>query len=492
MSAVNALGTQSKSPKSKFLRLYSLFLATEKHKSETRSQTSGFGVERARLENLETIDEEIEQDGAQSDGFLYYLQGLVRIEMNNKKGARDSLVQSVIKYPCNWSAWKALKAACPEYSLASSLDLPKHFTAQFFHASLCLDVQRPVEALSTLGELSKIFPNGDSLLLNAALAHNGLQNYDEAQQLFEELLVRDPNRIDGMDAFSNILYVKEANIPLSQLARRCTEDDPYRPETCCVTGNYYSLRGQHEKAVVYFRRALRLDQSYLPAWTLMGHEYVELKNPPGAIEAYHRAVQLDPYDYRAWYGLGQTYELVNMPLHALHYYRKAVTLRPKDARMWNAMAHCYASTAMDEKEVAVSCYRRALPHDREGVALRQLAFLHQKMGERDQAAHYFLLNLERVEADGLSNSSDAVEALQFLADYYQSLGNLELAQQYYLRLLDYGVPQQREAAKASLREITEAIDRNRQRETSGGSGSPGAMMLSTPGSDMGMTPTPPR
>jgi hypothetical protein len=39
------------------------------------------------------------------------------------------------------------------------------------------------------------------------------------------------------------------------------------------------------QAVLYFRRALRLDRHYLSAWTLMGHEYVELKNPPAAIGA---------------------------------------------------------------------------------------------------------------------------------------------------------------------------------------------------------------
>ena len=39
------------------------------------------------------------------------------------------------------------------------------------------------------------------------------------------------------------------------------------------------------QAVQYFQRALRLDRAYLSAWTLMGHEFVELKNPPAAIGA---------------------------------------------------------------------------------------------------------------------------------------------------------------------------------------------------------------
>ena len=42
----------------------------------------------------------------------------------------------------------------------------------------------------------------------------------------------------------------------------------------------------------------------------MGHEYLEMKNISGAIQAYRNAVDygilinLDPRDFRAWYGLG--------------------------------------------------------------------------------------------------------------------------------------------------------------------------------------------
>ena len=92
-----------------------------------------------------------------------------------------------------------------------------------------------------------------------------------------------PAHLQGMDIYSNILYVKEEFAALSALAHRVAASDKYRPEACCVVGNYYSLRGQHERAVQYFRRALRLNPAYLAAWTLMGHEYVELKNPPAAI-----------------------------------------------------------------------------------------------------------------------------------------------------------------------------------------------------------------
>lgn len=51
-----------------------------------------------------------------------------------------------------------------------------------------------------------------------------------------------------MDIYSNILYVKEAFASLSHLAHRASTTDKYRPESACIIGNYYSLKGHHEKA----------------------------------------------------------------------------------------------------------------------------------------------------------------------------------------------------------------------------------------------------
>ena len=78
--------------------------------------------------------------------------------------------------------------------------------------------------------------------------------------------------LGGDDIFSNVLYVKEAKAELSHLAHVAFRHGKYRPETCCILGNYYSLKAQHERAVTYFQRALRLDRRFLCAWTLMGHE----------------------------------------------------------------------------------------------------------------------------------------------------------------------------------------------------------------------------
>lgn len=121
---------------------------------------------------------------------------------------------------------------------------------------------------------------------------------------------KDPYRLDDIDIYSNMLYVMPKLSKLAQLAKDYCMIDRNRAETCCligssklvihhrppaefgsrVAGNYYSSRGEHQKAITYYKRSLQLNRDYLPAWTLMGHEYVEMKNSHAAIEAYRRAV----------------------------------------------------------------------------------------------------------------------------------------------------------------------------------------------------------
>jgi len=131
--------------------------------------------------------------------------------------------------------------------------------------------------------------------------------FDEAEEMFDTIVQTDPYRLDDLDVYSNILYVMEKSSKLAYLAQLATKTDKFRVETCCIVGllplstflfneigNYYSLKSEHEKAVTYFRKALKVNRNYLAAWTLLGHEYLELKNTHAAVEAYRRAVGSNP------------------------------------------------------------------------------------------------------------------------------------------------------------------------------------------------------
>ena len=107
-----------------------------------------------------------------------------------------------------------------------------------------------------------MFPRSTYILVQKAMVYYLERQYDDAERLFEEVLRRDPYRLEHMDAYSNILYVHEKDAELSFLAHNAIKWDRYRPETCCIIGNYYSRKRQHEKAVQYFTRAISIDKDW--------------------------------------------------------------------------------------------------------------------------------------------------------------------------------------------------------------------------------------
>ena len=60
--------------------------------------------------------------------------------------------------------------------------------------------------------------------------------FDEAEEMFDQIVQTDPYRLDDLDVYSNILYVMEKSSKLAYLAQLATRTDKFRVETCCVVG----------------------------------------------------------------------------------------------------------------------------------------------------------------------------------------------------------------------------------------------------------------
>eukprot|EP00004_Rigifila_ramosa_P027240 TRINITY_DN8784_c0_g1_i1.p1 TRINITY_DN8784_c0_g1~~TRINITY_DN8784_c0_g1_i1.p1 ORF type:complete len:363 (-),score=84.90 TRINITY_DN8784_c0_g1_i1:2-1027(-) len=331
----------------------------------------------------------------------------------------------------------------------------------FFRMYVTVELQmtgpeKQLETLSPIAVASGItqaLPSSACAASHLALAHYHSHEFDTAERLFEELQARDPCRLEHLDTFSNILYIRQDRVKLSRIAHRAVQTEKYRPETCCVVGNYFSSKGEHERAIQYFQRALRLNRRFASAWTLTGHEYLELKNCDAAIDAYRRAVDVAPRDYRAWYGLGQAYELLKMHNYSLHYFRKAALLRPRDARMWCAVAQAYVS--LDRFSDAIRCFLRAHAYgDQEGTAVLDLAKLLAHQGEKSSAAYYYKLVLDGLPTPA-AGGQGAVLAIKYLAQYFLEAGNLSEAEHYALMLHDQAA-KDRDDGRQLLKQIQEA------------------------------------
>jgi len=445
----------AKSSRVVFLHFYSKYLAGERKRVD--SETDVIVSTEANFQYLKDLRADLQklhESGENIDGYTLYLYGVVLKKLGLNEEAKAILLKSVRTEPCLWSAWQELAFFVKDRSTLSSLCLPDHWIKQFFLAHCYLELLLNDEAMEIYFALQKTgLKESTYIMAQLAIAYHNKRDLDQAVESFKKLTDEDPYRLDNLDTYSNVLYVKDQRVELAHLAHHTVQIDKYRPETCCVVGNYYSLRSQHAKAVLYFQRALKLNPNYLSAWTLMGHEFMELKNKSAAIQSYRHAIEVNPRDYRAWYGLGQTYEILKMHSYCLYYYKKAQELRPNDSRMLMALGDSYEK--LDRPHDALKCYWKAhcLGDMERTVALFHLARLYEKTEDSDQAAAAYHQFIDESEGDAISEDRDQQSrAYRFLAHYHFKQGQLDDAFGYAQKCTQYA--DTREDGKALLKEIT--------------------------------------
>lgn len=425
------------------------------------------------------------EEKSNSQGWLDYLYGVTLMKSKSENLAKQWLLRSVNINPYNWAAWQELASSIGSLEELQQISehLPRNIMTFMFHIYCSQELyQTTPEVYNTLTEIQKIFPRSAFLQQQKALLYYHSRDHQEAMQLFDGLIAEHPHRLDGLEIYSNLLYVLPNRPKLATLAATASDTDKFRPETNCILGNYYSLISEHEKAVLHFRRALALDRAFQAAWTLMGHEYIELKNTQAAIESYRRAVDANRKDYRAWYGLGQGYEMLECYSYSLFYYQRAAALCPGDPKMWAAVANAYAKC--DKLANAVQAYKRALvvgsQVDNSSAAgsfasgksadplaqavggaldpqiLYDIALLYERDGAWEEAAAYMELTLAQEEGPedgdvGLGVMQITSRARLWLARWCHRSGELARAMELANELCQDGV--EVEEAKGLVRDI---------------------------------------
>ncbi|KAJ3059630.1 Anaphase-promoting complex subunit 23 [Podochytrium sp. JEL0797] len=436
--AASLLPEADATPPARFLRLYAQFLSADA----------------AQTQRDERMAELWKKTGpSEKDPFVLFVFALVAIKVKQTENAIDLLVSAVAAFPLLFAAWEELASiivspdqlqqilkTLPPTATQSTNPCYTHFL--FATSNHLATLHEASHNLSTLKTLTN--PSSTCIQLAEASMYYHHQDHPTSISLFNQIYTAHPFLLDKCDEYANALYVLEDAPTLSHLAHRCNQVDEYRPETCIAIANYYSIRGEHEKAVAYLKRAVVLDKGNSLPWTLIGHEYLEMKNQAAAIEVYRKAVDINERDFRAWYALGNLYQMLKMPLYALFYFQKATNLKSYDSRFWAGLGSCYED--LTNFPDAIRCYKRALTVDESvrrgtsgGGVLIKVARLYDRWSamsaggsgggssqEAAAAVYYrqvFLVcsgfareNGEKGDSQE-TNHADALEAVEFLLRY---------------------------------------------------------------------------
>lgn len=146
----------------------------------------------------------------------------------------------------------------------------------------------------------------------------------------------------------------------------------------------YEKRGDSEKAVEAYKKALE-EAPYDPwIWINMGVSYQRLNMTEDALECYNRAIEIYPLDADAWSNKAIALRILGRVEEAIECYDKALEIDPGDAGIWSNKG--VALRALGRMKEAIECYDRALeidPYD-VGTWLNKAVAL-QRIGRIEEA-----------------------------------------------------------------------------------------------------------
>jgi tetratricopeptide (TPR) repeat protein len=163
------------------------------------------------------------------------------------------------------------------------------------------------------------------------------------QQLKGEALEAQDQRADAEAAYEAALKVQpdllDALLPLAKLKRirlACDEAVPLyeRAERVKPTadgayglGFCFGSLQQDEKAVDYYRQAIKRDPSFAVAWTGLGTSLVKTGKVAEGIASLKKGLAIEPRMSDGWYMLGLAYQAANEPALSKQAFDRAEALR---------------------------------------------------------------------------------------------------------------------------------------------------------------------
>ncbi len=211
--------------------------------------------------------------------------------------------------------------------------------------------------------------------------------------------------------------------------------------------------GRANEALYAYAQVVALDPTHVDAWQEIGDLQLAAKNFDAARQAYVSLLTANRSQWRAYNGLGVISDYEGEPERAIAYYRDALDLNPTSAIVLNNLG--YARFRVGHLDTAVEHLKSAIAQD---------------PGYRPA-----WVNLGRVYAvkrrypDALSVMMEAMAA----PDAYNEIGyiamrqdDLDIAESYLRQAVDSS-PTYFEAAYANLKEVTEAIAKQRRARARG-------------------------
>jgi len=243
--------------------------------------------------------------------------------------------------------------------------------------------------------------------LNTAFKYHKSGQLPEAEIIYRQVIEEEPENYNALNLFGLLLFQHKRYDEAIIYVEKAVDINPI-PYFHINLGNIHSAKGDSDKAIDFYKKAIALEPDNADPWFGLGICHKNKKEYDKAIEYYGKAINIKPSFFSAYVNLGNIYKLKNELDKAVKYYKEAIMFNQNDPDIYNSLGLVYFDRY--EIEEAVYCFEKAIKIKPSfESAYINLGNVYKTKGKIKQALHYFNL---------------AIEMNPNNYDSYVSLGNL--------------------------------------------------------------------
>jgi tetratricopeptide (TPR) repeat protein len=299
---------------------------------------------------------------------LTYLQQVVDNEPDYAKG-HEQLGEALL------ALGRAEEAIEP---LQKALTLnPAFEAAQFKLGKALISLGREKDAEQVFEAFMRQAPHRQRLAEAAELHRNG--EYQEAEQVYREILKQDPDNISAMRLLAllavKLEHFRDAVVLLKQVVKLAPDFHDARLDLGHAQVELHEL----EDAVATMETAIRLDPSSYAARIGLANALARSSKTADALAAYEAAIASRPEIAGSYLGLGNVLKTLGRQSDAIAAYRKGIDIRPGFAEVYWSLSNLKTFRFTDD-EIAAMTELLARPELSDGDAVH-LSFALGKASE---------------------------------------------------------------------------------------------------------------
>jgi tetratricopeptide (TPR) repeat protein len=229
-------------------------------------------------------------------------------------------------------------------------------------------------------------------LLQSAAKHHQAAKFEQAEQIYNQILASDPRQPDALHRLGYLRYQQGKQAVALELIEQAIQLRPQSAEFACNHGVVLGALGRSAEAIAEYERAAAIKPDFAMAYFNIGCAWQAQGEWAKCEEAYQKALAIRPDYCETCVNLGGALHRQGKFDQAVVYLRRACTLQPNFAG-----AHLSLGSSLrgaGDLKGAIQAYNRAIEirpdyadaHNNLGVALRESGRLADAMQSFKRAA----------------------------------------------------------------------------------------------------------